>query len=742
MRAEEQIVIDNITLENGIKVSMFAYELKSIKKGLQNAEEEIKINAINWHKSLFKLISCHSFDCSLTCKIQNPGSVGGKRLPMRILFVFCIAYNEALDFDKEILAFINELSILFIPEKSSKAQAYIFSAVSDIDVLKSLQVVHDDCQMFEYRRKPVFYSSDTKSIGFNNEPSIKEEIESVPQFYIPDILGITCILQNLTEREHFIEISLILSPINIPYEVINNFKHKLDTSVLNAKHFTKVEKAHYNKHIEMVFDDNTLLFCFKVELTASNLLRIGQPIHNRIADTFFGNIQNTVVGLKEPGNCFFSGSMTFEEMIPYVYPEELVIFSFRLPMSIYDDFIWFTHQTNIFNYLPSELPAKGVLLGVKKMFSHEKEIRISSSDLSTHMYILGQTGVGKTTLMKTMIMNQIDDGEGVCVVDPHGDLIESVYSKIPANRMQDVIYFDPTKSNNIHINIIETHPNFPEQRSFIFNELFKLFDELYDMKQVAGPMFELYFKNALFLLIEFRHSLKQMTDFFLNKSFRKYLIDNSSQTEIIDFFESVQGLTGEISFENIAPYIYSKINRFTMDDFIGPVINQERSTIDFREMIDSRKIFLVRLPKGRLGSEGAKFIGTVIFNRLIMAAYTRDNIRKEDRVPFNLYVDEFQNFTSTDLLTALSESRKYNLKLILANQTLWQLDNKTTGIILGNVGTQIFFRPGIMDIQSLLPYFSKHISDTELLDLPNYNAIGRLMNNNAPLKPFVFETKV
>jgi hypothetical protein len=741
MKLNPKPVIESLNAENGKNVFSFGYELRNLNKSKTNDNVLFIEHAENWHKRFFSLISGQKFDCTVVYKIQNPNTLEHKGKPMRIAFIFYVKLIEDdLMFENIIDSFVNELSILFTPDKTSSMRPYYFVAIEEKEKLKSLNSSPNYCQLFEYHRRPVFYKNKSNGLGYGQKQT-DNIFESIPQFYFPELLSLNNVLQSLSERKKFIEVNLILSPLNINYEKIRNFKQKINKSVLVDDDFTKEEMELYNKHLEKLLDDNTKLFYFKVQLKSYFNLRIGQPAHNMIADSFFGNINNTVISTPEEESLPFARDMDFEQMIPYIYSDDLILKSFRLPINVIDDYVWFPHQTNIFNYLPSELSEKGVLMGVKKMSSYEKDIRIASKDLSTHFYILGQTGVGKTTLMKTMILDQIQNGEGVCVVDPHGDLINTLHSNIPKHRQSDIIYFDPTTTKNFHINIIETHPGFPEQRSFIFNELSKLFDELYNMKEVAGPMFELYFKNALFLLIEFGHSLKQLNDFYLRKSFREQLINNSKQTDIIEFFENAERMSGEASFENIAPYIFSKTNRFTMDDFIGPIINQEKSTIDFREMMDSKKIFLVRLPKGRLGSEGAKFIGTVIFNRIIMAAYTRENISESLRTPFNLYVDEFQNFTTGDLVTALSESRKYNLKLILANQTLGQLDQKTINIILGNVGTQIFFRPGIMDIKELLPYYNKHISESELLNLPNFNAVARLMNNNMPLKPFIFETK-
>jgi len=339
-----------------------------------------------------------------------------------------------------------------------------------------------------------------------------------------------------------------------------------------------------------------------------------------------------------------------------------------------------------------------------------------------------------------MILDHINKGHGVGVVDSHGDLISSIYDKIPFERIRDVIYFDPVKNQEIKINILEYSQQHPEQRTFIFNELIKILDELYDLQQTGGPMFEQYFKNVLFLIMEARGNLYDFHRFFFDSDFRDAILDGSKLNDSVLFLRNALERKGEVSFDNISSYITSKVNRFVQDDFIAPLIRVKKSSINFRDIIDTGKILLVKLPKGRLGSDGVKFLGTLFFNRIIMAALTRENTTSDKRRPFYLYIDEFQNFTSGDIETALSESRKYGLSLIMANQTLSQLKTNIQETLLSNVGSQVFFRPGANIINRLRPYFQGYITEQEFVYLSNFHAFARLMSNNKPLKPFIFET--
>ena len=743
MQSFSKPIISYLKSADGKTIATFGFELKSIKKNHLSDEAVLQNNAIKWHNRFFNAISKNNLDCTVLYKIQNPNTAHKKGLPLRIAFIFCIKSDNKNQLTKDLKTFINELTILFEPQKSSQGEPYSFNAISDIENLKELIGTQLQTKNYEYTRKPVYYKKEAQKLGYKNVIKDNENFQSFPQAFIPDFFSINNVLQYIFEATDFIDFTLFLSPLSFPVSQLQQYKKKLSKSVLVDDNFTHNELETYKKQQELLLDDNTILFYFQVSLKTANGLRCGQSIHNTIADAIFGNINNVEITVTANNNAIpFTKEMLFEDLLPYIFSQEILLNSFRLPITAQDEIIWFPHQTNIFNYFPPDLPIKGITLGVKKFNAQEKTVRISQKDLSNHVYILGQTGVGKTTLMKTMILDQINNGEGVCVVDPHGDLVQSILANIPKHRKKDVIYFDPTTTKDIFINIIEVNPDFPEQRTFIFNELMKIFNEFYNLRYAGGPMFELYFKNTLFLLIEHQLTLKDIFPFFFDNLFRKELINSSKQEDIKQFFKTAVMMSGEQSFENFAPYITSKVNRFVMDDFIGPIISQKKSTINFREVIDSKKILLVRLPKGRLGSEGVRFIGTIIFNRIIMAAYTRENIKESERVPFNMYIDEFQNFTSNDLITALSESRKYKLRLIFANQTLGQLSEEIISIILGNVGTQIFFRPGIMDINRLYPYYKNDISENEMLYLPNYHAVGKIMNNSVPTKPFIFETKV
>jgi len=765
--SENQMQINNITTEMIIKdnttksktrphitisqdenqhyISCFGFELKNLKRTDSANLEQLLNNCIQWHKRFFNAISNSPLNCTIRFIIRNDGdSVSELRQPLCICILFYIKSEKLAALEENNKLLINDLMVLFGPEITSVNDPYSFAAITDSNLLSVLHNKKNEVNVYEYKRKPVFFQKQVKELGYKKIAQTENEtIEFLPQSFLPDFTSQNNIIQYIYETDHFMEISVTLAPLKFQEKKRKRYKTIYKEWQITDESFTKAESEAYNNYLEMTLDNNTSVFYLKVALTTSANHIYSQSLHNIISDTFFGNIENVDVdaALEENNIPFFKESDT-DSILPYIYPKELALLSFRLPVPTADEYMYFSNKTNIFNYVPFNLPKEGVKLGVKKTLKHQKEIYIHHCDLSRHAYILGQTGVGKTTLLKTMIMDQIHNGEGVCVVDPHGDLVNEIADKIPENRKKDTIFFDPTTSKDIRINIIEVHPDFPEQRTFIFNEFMKLFSEIYNMSMVAGPAFEQYFKNALFLVIEKGGILEDIYKFFLDADYRNTLLYESKQKYSVDFFRNAEKIQGEWSFEAFAGYITSKINRFVQDDFIGPLISSPKSTINFRELIDNKQILLVRLPKGRLGSDGVAFIGSIIFNRIIMAAYTRENVSANQRTPYNLYVDEFQNFTSEDVITALSESRKYGLRLILANQTLGQLKPQIIDIILGNVGSQIIFRPGILDIDKLHPYYNHHISVQELLNLPNFYAVARLLNNDAPLKPFILETTV
>ena len=365
-------------------------------------------------------------------------------------------------------------------------------------------------------------------------------------------------------------------------------------------------------------------------------------------------------------------------------------------------------------------------------------------DLRKHVYILGQTGTGKTTMLMSMIMERLDSGAGVGLIDPHGDLSTNILKHLPAKRKTDLIVFDPAqRRNQIALNMLEYNPKYPEQKTFIVHEMFDLFLENYHL-ETMGPMFELYMRNAMLLVMDNPVQPGTLTDIvrvFRDEVYRNELIEMCADIDVNNFWKGIAENAGyDVSIKNIAPYVVSKLNKFVQNHYIQPIISKNHSSINFRELIDERKVFIARLTKGKIGNQGVKLIGSILFNKLFMAALSRENIDEGKRMDFYLFVDEFQNFTSDSIASMLSEARKYHLNLVLANQTLGQLKKEILQALLGNVGSLVSFRPGIEDADKIHHYLSPTFNTNEIIKVPNFYAIARLQTQNKPIDPFIFQT--
>jgi hypothetical protein len=322
---------------------------------------------------------------------------------------------------------------------------------------------------------------------------------------------------------------------------------------------------------------------------------------------------------------------------------------------------------------------------------------------------------------------------------------------IPRQRARDVVLVDPCDfEHSVGINFLECKgPNKQVQMNFIVNEMVKIFDRLYDLSKTGGPMFEQYMRNALFLVMESKLSEPTLMDIpmvFEDDDFRRFL-KRSCRNPIVESFWGRQAelVRGEASLENIAPYITCKLNQFTTNALLRPIIGQSKSTIDFRGLIDNRKILLVNLSKGLLGELDTQLLGMLIIGKLFCSAMGRVSLSPESRRPVFLYVDEFQNFTTDTVAHMISEARKFGIYLTLANQNMTQLQ-KNEGkenileTVLGNVGTILFFRLGAADAEKLETYTKPELCAQDLQYLSDFHVVGKLLSNNSPSRPFVFNT--
>lgn len=392
---------------------------------------------------------------------------------------------------------------------------------------------------------------------------------------------------------------------------------------------------------------------------------------------------------------------------------------------------------------PENLPQEGILLGKNVFRGEEREIRMLTDDRRRHFYIVGQTGTGKSSFLQELIRQDIKAGRGVALLEPHGDLAERVLELIPPERIEDVIYFNPADAERpIGLNMLEYDPKYPESKTFVVNELLEIFEKLYNLKALGfgGPVYEQYMRNSLLLVMEDPESgntLIEVPRVLADARFRKYKLSKCKNIVVKNFWElEAEKAGGEAALANLVPYITSKMNIFIANDLVRPIIGQEKSTIDFREIMDGGKILICNLTKGRLGDINSYLLGMIIVGKILIAALSRIDLPEEKRRDFYLYIDEFQNFTTDTINTILAEARKYRLNLNFAHQYIGQLSEETRKAIFGNVGSILAFRVGPEDAKFLITQFAPTFDENDLVNFANFNGALRLLIRGESSRPF------
>jgi len=390
---------------------------------------------------------------------------------------------------------------------------------------------------------------------------------------------------------------------------------------------------------------------------------------------------------------------------------------------------------------PVDMPKQGIVLGKNNYRETETVVKMQDNDRYRHIYVIGQTGTGKSVLLKNMAVQDIEEGKGIGVLDPHGDLIEHILNLVPKERAEDVVLVDPSDLERpLALNMLEYDVKYPEQKTFVVNELMSIFDKLYDLKNTGGPMFEQYTRNALLLLMDDsneKNTLMEVPRVLSDKEFRNRLLSKCQNIVVKDFWEKeAEKAGGDATLQNIVPYISSKFNVFIANDYMRPIIGQSETLLDFKKIMDEQKILLVNLSKGRLGDINSSLLGMIITGKILMSAFSRIDIPEEERKGFYLYMDEFQNFSTDSISTILSEARKYRLGLIASHQFIGQLSDNIRDAVFGNVGSMVAFRVGADDAEFLVKQFEPDFDSNDLINIGNFNAHVKLMINNQTSKPF------
>ncbi len=396
---------------------------------------------------------------------------------------------------------------------------------------------------------------------------------------------------------------------------------------------------------------------------------------------------------------------------------------------------------------PVDLPTEGVLLGWNEFRSSKRAIRLAREDRRRHFYIVGQTGTGKSALLAFMIGQDMEKGEGVGVLDPNGDLFMDLLGRVPESRAKDTVVFDPSDLDRpVGLNMLEYDPAFPEQKTFIVNEMLSIFDSLYDLKTTGGPMFEQYLRNTLQLLMDDPSEGATIVDVprvLSDVTYRKRLLAKCNNGLVKNFWEKeAEKAGGEAALANLVPYITSKFNTFIANDYVRPIISQSKSTLNFRDIMDGKKILLANLSKGKIGELNASLLGMLLVGKLTLAAFSRADQPEAQRADFYLYLDEFQNFTTPTISMVLSEARKYRLNMNLAHQFIAQLKDNIREAVFGNVGSICAFRIGPNDGDFLAKQFSPVFDAWNLVNIDNLRAHIKILSHNKVLPPFTMSLEL
>lgn len=408
------------------------------------------------------------------------------------------------------------------------------------------------------------------------------------------------------------------------------------------------------------------------------------------------------------------------------------LYHFPLPTTATPNIVWRGAKSAP---APTMLPEDGVLIGINDYRGITTPVRIAEADRRRHMYLIGQTGTGKTTMFLNMIVQDIYEGKGVGVIDPHGDLITEILQRIPEDRIRDVVLFDPRdKDQPLGFNILETKQS--EQRDLVVNEVVQILQKLAARMnpESIGPMFEHYLRNALLALVEDSEAtLLDVPRMFVDDAFRQSILSHVHNPIVLQFWnqEFAQSQRGQLSADMLS-YIISKLGRFISNDTVRNIIGQPHSSFDVREMMDQKKILLCNLSKGELGDMNSDLLGFVLVSKMQIAALGRADIPENERNDFYLYLDEFQNFTTDSIATILSEARKYRLNLHLAHQFINQLADPIKDAVFGNVGTIACYRIGVEDAEFMAKQFAPIFSQYDLVNLKRFTAVVRPLVHGTP----------
>ncbi len=390
---------------------------------------------------------------------------------------------------------------------------------------------------------------------------------------------------------------------------------------------------------------------------------------------------------------------------------------------------------------PAEIATSGLYLGKSVYRGMERNIYLTDKDRGRHVYIIGKTGTGKTELMKSMILQDLKADRGLCLIDPH-DLAEEILAYIPPERVEDVIYFDPSDTERpMGLNLLEAKNE--DEMHFVSTAIINLMYKLYDPYKtgIIGPRFEHGIRNAMLtVMVEPGNTFVEVVRAMTDSSFVKALLPKVTDQMVKRYWTDQIAQTADFHKSEVLDYTVSKFGRFVTNRTMRNIIGQSKSAFDFRRVMDEGKILIINLAKGKLGEENSNFLGLVLVPKILVAAMSRTDTPEPRRRDFHLYVDEFQNFATPDFATILAEARKYHLNLTVANQFIGQVEEEVKNAVFGNVGTMIAFQVGVADASFLQHEFQPTFSESDLLNVERFHAYIKTVVNGQPLTPFSVDT--
>ncbi|MDP3902079.1 MAG: type IV secretion system DNA-binding domain-containing protein [bacterium] len=371
--------------------------------------------------------------------------------------------------------------------------------------------------------------------------------------------------------------------------------------------------------------------------------------------------------------------------------------------------------------------------------NERKRFGIKRRDRARHMYVIGKTGVGKTTLLENMATQDILNGEGVCIVDPHGDFAEKMLKFVPQERVDDVLYFAPHDTDwPIAFNMMENVN--PAQKHLVANGLLGVFKKIWG-PEVWSARMEYILNNTILALLEYPNStLLGINRMLSDKHYRDEAVSKITDPAVKSFWLDEFAKYSDRFMTEAGAAIQNKVGQFISNPLIRNIIGQVKSSFDIRDMMDQKKIFIVNLSKGRIGEENSRLIGAMLITKIYLAGMSRVDVPESEREDFYLYVDEFQNFANESFKDILSEARKYRLNLVLAHQYVAQMDEGVRDAVIGNVGTLITFRVGAFDAELLEKEFAPEFDVQDIVGIGFGSIYLKLMIDGMASRPFSANT--